>query len=720
MYSDKRLGNLRGVKRKLAVDKEDEDQCKPKTKFKEPELNETRSADRHVLPDHNNLNEHASNHNHDLPNKRADAPVEFNNNHLNSLNSNYSPAAYSDPPNQTFDDLLDQPAVYQSCKTELIDELTNELVINDELDELNNNELSASDATESSFNTFLNSSLNACYVNSRPLTPLPQTSSEDDPEQQITEPPPEQQLKSNIIESSPQMSDQQATSSNDSSSSGKENQPNLSPLNNFPALISNTKLFNSSSSLFNAAAIVDTYFSSKTKKSKLEKAKNMNHFRYSLFNKSLAKLNKFCNSSDPNIRNSVLVCNTLKRLERQLRKENIFLHLGPNGLAFVKLKNKRSNPEHLDYRNLVLDEASQIYVEKNEHSQSDDEEDEETDEQFDKFGIDTDLDFNAAKANETSSSSSGGSDSESDDLSDDLNEIHSEESFEAGEMNTDIISTNSNPISHTVTNTITSTIASNVTLCNTSELNGSNDLSTYLASPSSPVTSHNSSPLVSNGLSNDSATWSEESNQYSWTNMFTNSLVLSEVEQAGSASKENELTSDHSNYLFNSIEQVSATTNDEIFSDIDSLITLYDLDLLSSVNNSTKETIEQQTARTIKPKSSINSQDSSDEGGDTLNDSLNDSLNDPLHESLNDALDQPLSETLNSTMFSMDSAIGLSSINSSLNSSINSSISSSINGSLNGCVSSSVTSCSTSASVTSSSTSFPSNQANTQISPVIS
>lgn len=713
MYADKRPGNLRGVKRKLATDEDDQ---QPKSKCKEPELTESihESARRNNCPAldlHSNLNDHGESSNDRAKND------DLSNNHPNST---YSPYPYAGD-QRTYGDLLSPSSLnspstgYLPEKTELIDELTNEFEINEELDQLNNN--------ESSFNTFLNSSLTNCYVNSRPLTPLPQLDQEAGAQQEGTQQPAEQsseqQLKSNATDSSPP--EPQASSSS-TDASGKENQQNLSPLNNFPALISNTKLFNSSSSLFNAAAIVDTYFSSKTKKSKLEKAKNMNHFRYSLFNKSLAKLNKFCNSSDPNIRNSVLVCNTLKRLERQLRKENIFLHLGPNGLAFVKLKNKRSNPEHLDYRNLVLDEASQIYVEKNEHSQSDEEdEEEEANEEFDRFGIDTDLDFNAAKQNETSSSSSSGSDSESDDLSDDLNnEIHSEELFESGQMNTDIISTNSSTITNSNPNSHPNSHHShphNVTLCN-SELNSPNDLSYLAPANSSPAS------LVSNSLSGDSTTaWSEESNQYSWTNMFTNSLVLSEVEQQQqAASKENELSGEQSSYLFNTIEQseVGQPTNDEIFSDIDSLITLYDLDLLSSVNNSTKEPATGESFSRTKPKSSINSQDSSsDEGSDTLNDSLTD----PLNESLNDVLDvHPLSDTLNSTMFSVDSAIGLSST-SSLNNSLNSSLNSPLNSSLNSSIcasSSSATSCSTSASVNSSSTSFPSNQANTQISPVIS
>ena len=199
----------------------------------------------------------------------------------------------------------------------------------------------------------------------------------------------------------------------------------------------------------------------------------MNHFRYSLFSKSLSKLNKFCNSSDPNIRNSVLVCNTLKRLERQLRKENIWLHLNQQGLAFVKLKNKNKNPEQLDYSKLILDETSQIYIEKNdrENEDSDLEEEDEMNDQLDKYGIDTNLDFNIVKQNENSSSSSS-SDSESDESDQLSDELSSSDDLNTSELNEKDKQLDQISINSTVINTTT-------TLCNINELNS--ELSSYLS-----------------------------------------------------------------------------------------------------------------------------------------------------------------------------------------------------------------------------------------------
>ena len=161
--------------------------------------------------------------------------------------------------------------------------------------------------------------------------------------------------------------------------------------------------------------------------------------------------------------------------------------------------------------------------------------------------------------------------------------------------------------------------------------------------------------------------------------MFTNSLVLNE-EQSTNAKEE---LIDSPNYLFNSIDQTvsQASANDEIFSDIDSLITLYDFDILPSLDNNNQTSTKLDSSEQI----NLNKLELGETKCSINQDSSNDTLN-------------------GDNLFTMDSAIGLSPINSSLNSSLNSS----------------ATSCSTSASVNSSSTSFASNQANNTISPVIS
>lgn len=677
MYSDKR--NVRGIKRKLTDNEDDEQHTKPKTKFKEHDrlqinLDDQRSDADQFEEDQRIVDALGRSTDDDLNDKenneltidfikQTDDEIEFNNNQPISA---YAACTIAD-------------ANYQP-------------------DDLNDNlKGDESDENHESFNCFLNTSLSQCYVNSRPLTPLPQlnTTTVVSNEQQTTEH--DQRIQSNSSSDSQTQQPQSSNQTNCSTSS-----VNQSSLNGFPALISNTKLFNStSSSLFSAAAIVDTYFSSTTKKSKLEKAKNMNHFRYSLFNKSLVKLNKFCNSSDPNIRKSVLVCNTLKRLERQLRKENIHLHLTANGLAFIKLKNKHSSPDQLDYRNLVLDETSQLYVEKN--ANDDEESDSDNEQDDDRFGIDTDLDFNAAKQNDSSCSSDSDElddEDQSDELSDDLNELN-----EYDEIQTNL-DQESSPFLEQSTDS----------LCN-NELNP--DLSTYL-SPATNSSIVNNISLSSNGSSSSSSTitnvtsaqtnWTEESlsNQFNWTNMFTNLTLCRENEQfenglvglgeqseKSAESKDDEL--DNNSYLFNSIDQsvgqTSSTSTDELFSDIDSLITLYDFDLLTSVANSTKQ-----------------SEQTSEQQTNTL---PNDQEDD------NETKCSTSSQDSDTTVYTLDSAIG--SINSSI-STINSSINSSLNSSstLNNSINNSATSCSTSASVNSSSTSFASNQANNTISPVIS
>lgn len=69
--------------------------------------------------------------------------------------------------------------------------------------------------------------------------------------------------------------------------------------------------------------------------------------RQQIFNISICKLNRFRQSSDPSLLRSVLVCNGLKTLERELFREGIKINFGPNGVLFT--------PPVLNTQNMTLD-----------------------------------------------------------------------------------------------------------------------------------------------------------------------------------------------------------------------------------------------------------------------------------------------------------------------------------------------------------------------------
>ena len=56
--------------------------------------------------------------------------------------------------------------------------------------------------------------------------------------------------------------------------------------------------------------------------------------RQLVFNLSMCKLSRFRQTPDPSLVRSVLICNTLKRLERELDREGIRISFGPNGVSF--------------------------------------------------------------------------------------------------------------------------------------------------------------------------------------------------------------------------------------------------------------------------------------------------------------------------------------------------------------------------------------------------
>lgn len=57
--------------------------------------------------------------------------------------------------------------------------------------------------------------------------------------------------------------------------------------------------------------------------------------RQTMFNISLAKLSRYRHIPDPSLLRSVMICNTLKRLEKDLEHEGIKVSFGPNGVYFV-------------------------------------------------------------------------------------------------------------------------------------------------------------------------------------------------------------------------------------------------------------------------------------------------------------------------------------------------------------------------------------------------
>lgn len=58
-------------------------------------------------------------------------------------------------------------------------------------------------------------------------------------------------------------------------------------------------------------------------------------FRQIIFNLSMAKLSRYRQTPDPSLLRSVLICNTLKRLEKELEKEGIKISFSPSGVTFV-------------------------------------------------------------------------------------------------------------------------------------------------------------------------------------------------------------------------------------------------------------------------------------------------------------------------------------------------------------------------------------------------
>lgn len=67
--------------------------------------------------------------------------------------------------------------------------------------------------------------------------------------------------------------------------------------------------------------------------------------RQTMFNISLAKLSRYRHLPDPSLLRSVMICNTLKRLEKDLEQEGIKVSFGPNGVYFIP-NNTQTSPSN--------------------------------------------------------------------------------------------------------------------------------------------------------------------------------------------------------------------------------------------------------------------------------------------------------------------------------------------------------------------------------------
>lgn len=66
--------------------------------------------------------------------------------------------------------------------------------------------------------------------------------------------------------------------------------------------------------------------------------------RQTMFNISLAKLSRYRHIPDPSLLRSVMICNTLKRLEKDLESEGVKVSFGPNGVYFIPNNASNSSP----------------------------------------------------------------------------------------------------------------------------------------------------------------------------------------------------------------------------------------------------------------------------------------------------------------------------------------------------------------------------------------
>lgn len=62
---------------------------------------------------------------------------------------------------------------------------------------------------------------------------------------------------------------------------------------------------------------------------------DMLRLRQQIFNLSMTKLNRFRQSTDPSLHRSVMICNTIRMLEKQLERDGCKVNVSPAGVSFI-------------------------------------------------------------------------------------------------------------------------------------------------------------------------------------------------------------------------------------------------------------------------------------------------------------------------------------------------------------------------------------------------
>jgi hypothetical protein len=327
--------------------------------------------------------------------------------------------------------------------------------------------------------------------------------------------------------------------------------------------------------------------------------------RQQIFNISMCKLNRFRQSPDPSLLRSVLICNTLRTLERELEREGIKINFGPNGVSFI--------PPVLNTQNMTLDpppSASSTLVNQNhqlEHpnyfqvSSSVEADNDNTNGEYDKYL----LDLNSSSGRVTPfhkslSASSPAYDRESslDFPSTSLTQSANSAFWGSDEASDRLTSLNWSSVLNFNSSVNTVTGANKTTQYSTNGLEA-NDSNQCVSSPhQSSDNSSNNNTFTPNSKSNTTSfttllppsTSSSVATSITTTTTTSSSLssttLSSPSVSQNSISSQNVINSQHINHISvinsNSIPYSSNATNDEIFGDID--LSLYDFDLLSPLS----------------------------------------------------------------------------------------------------------------------------------------
>jgi hypothetical protein len=330
--------------------------------------------------------------------------------------------------------------------------------------------------------------------------------------------------------------------------------------------------------------------------------------RQQIFNISMCKLNRFRQSPDPSLLRSVLICNTLRTLERELEREGIKINFGPNGVSFI--------PPVLNTQNIILDpppsasssssSSSSTLVNQNhpnyfQVSSSVEADNDNTNGEYDKYLLDLNSSLGRVTPfHKSLSASSSVFDREPslDFTSTSLTQSANSAFWGSDEASDRLTSLNWSSVLNFNSSVNTVTGANKTTQYSTNGLEA-NDSNQCVSSP------HQSSDNSSN---NNTFTPNSKSNTTSFTTLLppsTSSSVVTSITTAtttsaslssttlsspsvsqNSISSQNVINSQHMNHISvinsNSIPYSSNATNDEIFGDID--LSLYDFDLLSPLS----------------------------------------------------------------------------------------------------------------------------------------